>query len=417
MKKFLYLFLILFLAACSSPYNEKIKIAKLKYDQNSSILEKSKLDLQEDSLNHEDYLSKLFESWNGDFNDKEALWAYNSYVENYKNTYYTGSNIPTPNSWFDLLRQNWNIDSYKSICKKAIITKPSLLRILPSDDKLFLNPRLDGEGYPFDYLQSSVLSPYEPVFVSHLTKDKAWAFVSSRDTYGFVKANHIKFLNGEEAKNYQKNNFGVFIKDGKSVFDENENFKFYTRIGSIFPYDKEDEEFFYYQNQKFNKSYASNFLNFNDENIKKLINSFLGQNYGWGGENFLRDCSLFTRDYFASFGVFLERNSKNQGKNWQRFNLGNLNQKDKISFIKQNGIPFASLLISRGHVMIYAGFIEDDLILLQDAWGLRDYQNTRLMIGKIALTSAKAGANEIKNKNLQINNIFELRVPYFLQKN
>ena len=81
----------------------------------------------------------------------------------------------------------------------------------------------------------------------------------------------------------------------------------------------------------------------------------MGQPYGWGGYLFNRDCSLAMRDLFVPFGVWLPRNSSAQAKAWQYISFVKASPAGKEGIIKDEGVPFATLLWLRGHITLYIG--------------------------------------------------------------
>ena len=87
----------------------------------------------------------------------------------------------------------------------------------------------------------------------------------------------------------------------------------------------------------------------------EIGNRMMGQPYGWGGYLFNRDCSLAMRDLFVPFGVWLPRNSSAQAKAWQFISFVKASPSGKESIIKDEGVPFATLLWLRGHITLYMG--------------------------------------------------------------
>ena len=59
---------------------------------------------------------------------------------------------------------------------------------------MFYEPTRPGEGFPFDYNQNSRLKINTPIFVSHLSKDKAWAYIQAAAFGGWVKIQDIAFV-------------------------------------------------------------------------------------------------------------------------------------------------------------------------------------------------------------------------------
>lgn len=404
--KILNLILVCFIfCACSQKEPEPLNL-DLKFEQNANILEPYGKEIK---LNEAEFLDKLFRVWDSKIDNKESFdWIF-------KNTdrYFGESKLQRNKDWLEIQKNNSNFEAIKSVSKPAIITQTTSIRLLPSKDKLFLDPKNEAEGYPFDYSQHSILAPWTPILVSHFSKDGAWAFVRTDSFYGFVDINSIKILSKNQANKFRKNKFGIFLKDGVSLFDRNGKFKYYSRIGGIFPYTRQNNNEFRYNNELVvPKSVGSNFLVLNDDNIKKMINEMLGQNYGWGGENELRDCSLFLKDLFASFGLWLPRNSSSQANIGIVYDISHLSNEEKKDFIARKATPFGTLIYMKGHIMLYGGKIDNSLLAVHDSWGIRTKDNKRAMIGKIAITDLEIGKehSQIDEKSLLLSKIKSINV-------
>lgn len=415
MKKFILIPMIFLLIGCAKKAPE---ILTLDLEQNASILTNNNISLY---TNHQTFLSKIFRVWTTDINETAdgLMWAFNSYKFSPNKKYYSESRLPRNKQWFDAQKDNANFDSFGSVMKRAITKENTPVRNFPTFDKLFLKSKA-GEGYPFDYLQGSILSAFQPVLISHFSKDGAFAFVRSDALWGFVPTKNLEILSKKEAKKFMNNKFAVFIKDNEPIKDNNGNFMFYSRIGGIFPYSDENQtDFKFYDKFSIKKDYARTFQTINNKNLKDTLNSLLGQSYGWGGENSLRDCSLFIKDYFSSFGIWLPRNSKAQGKIGYVISLENLNNEQKIEIIKQYGVPFLTLLYMPGHIMIYTGEVNGKISAAHDAWGIHTKTDGRAMIGKIAITSLNIGKgySNIEDKALLISKIKSMNIIFPNEQN
>ena len=355
------------------------------------------------------------------FNPDEVFWAFRTYKPSEKKRYFGSNFRQIPDSWFEAQKENANFDALSSISAYAVTSTNTALRNFPTDEPIFLNPQTPGEGYPFDYLQESTLSIAHPLFVSHLSKDRAWAFVSDDAVWGWVKVEDIKFISDEEALAYQKSSFVTIKTDKMPVYDKGGNFLFYSRVGAILPVLAQDDKNYYGKIYVRNslkeyilpKSESALFpLKFNDSNLKTLLSSLLAQPYGWGGVDKLRDCSLFTKDLLASFGVWLPRNSRAQANMGEKISLKGLSNAEKSKEIKEKGVPYLTLVHLPGHIMLYAGYKGDDIYVVHDAWGIKTENNGRALIGATAITTLNIGQNrsDIQNANLLISKVDSINV-------
>ena len=355
------------------------------------------------------------------FNPDDVFWAFRTYKPSEKKRYFGSNFRQIPDSWFEAQKDNANFDALSNISAYAVTSANTALRNFPTDEPIFINPQNPGEGYPFDYLQISTLSIAHPLFVSHLSKDRAWAFVSDDAVWGWVKVEDIKFLSDEEVSAYQRSSFITIKTDKMPVYDKGGNFLFYSRVGAILPVLAQDNKNYYGKIYVRNslkeyilpKSESALFpLKFNDSNLKTLLSSLLTQPYGWGGVDKLRDCSLFTKDLLASFGVWLPRNSKAQANMGEKIDLKGLSNAAKTKEIKEKGVPYLTLVHLPGHIMLYAGYKGDDIYVVHDAWGIKTENNGRALIGATAITTLNIGQNrsDIQNANLLISKVDSINV-------
>ena len=119
----------------------------------------------------------------------------------------------------------------------------------------------------------------------------------------------------------------------------------------------------------------------------------IDQPYGWGGLYNNRDCSAMIRDIFTTFSIWLPRNSTNQAKKGGLYiDLNSLSNEEKQTFIKENAIPYLTLLWFPGHIMLYIGEKEDDALVFHNIWGLRTKDKMkRMIIGKAVITTLSPG--------------------------
>ncbi|MCR8679441.1 MULTISPECIES: bifunctional C40 family peptidase/M15 family metallopeptidase [Campylobacter] len=406
----LFLLFFIFLGCAKQSYtlNELNLALDLNFTQNASILPDTTLSV---SPNNNELIDKYFSVWdNGfDIDINSAMWAFNTYTFE-KQKYYGESHILRDQAWFDKNRQNANFAAYKTILKPAIILRDTAVRSFATKDRLFLDSR-PGEGYPFDYLQDSNLEAFHPVLVSHFSLDGAWAFIQSDSFTGFVLSSDIKILNKKEADEFRKSKFAIFIKDGVAIKDKVGEFKFYSRIGGLVPYKRvENGNFITPQGYKISQDIATDKLELNSKNAKLILNEMLGMNYGWGGIDGLRDCSAFTKDYFASFGIWLPRNSKPQSQIAQIIDLKGLSDEEKKSKIVEFAVPYATLLYMRGHIMLYTGVVDGKISVTHASWGLKTKNNARAIIGRTAITDIEIGKDRDDIKALLLSLVESMNI-------
>lgn len=347
----------------------------------------------------EKFFRIYFKPWNEKkfpYTKKEAMWGFayakkGVYLENY---------LPAPKGWFKRIKQNANFESFGTLLKPAITLKNASARVLPTNSPLFYKPTKPGEGFPFDYNQNTLLYINTPILVSHLSRDRAWAYVHSSNADGWVDSSAIAFVDDKFIKEFQTEDYFVAVKEKFPLYTP--KFREYVKIGSIFPKDKKG--FIVSLNNgsikhiNINTTYIQKMpILFNDKNRLKISHELLGEPYGWGGLLENRDCSAFTRDFFAPFGKFLPRNSKAQSKVGEYFDISKLTNREKKEYIIKHAKPFSTLIYMRGHVMIYVGFYKNTPLIMHNMWSVKLWDKNknqfRHFMGKTRISTLEVGRN------------------------
>lgn len=419
--KNLILFFSIFLlfSGCALKDLQKQEIADLtNIPQNIEYYTKD-IKIKDISGLHNYFEKKYFRIWNEDITDdvSSIMWAFKSFTA----TNSFGENLkPHNDDFFKSLRDNSNFDSFKSVNRKAMTIRYTNLRAMPSIRPVLKAPSLAGEGFPFDYLQNSSIHANEPIIVSHYSKDKEWVFVFSSYASGWIKSYEAAFLDDTQASELQNSQKVFIVKENIPIYDEEGVFLFKSKIGMLFALLAEDENSYTIrvvssaQNNKaiMLKSKISKetaFLGSQNIDANKLdivVNELYKNNYGWGGIYEQRDCSSMIRDMFTPFGIWLPRNSYQQSRVGKVIDLKGLSNEEKIQTIKQNAIPFETLLYRKGHIVLYVGTYNDEIIVFHNTWGVRTKENGkdgRFIIGKALFSTLHLG-DELKtyDKNSEL---------------
>ena len=316
--------------------------------------------------------------------------------------------LPLKQDFFDGMYEKSNFENYATLNKKALTLEYANIRAFPTSRPLLLDPSIAGEGFPFDYLQNSAVNANIPLLVSHYSSDKQWVFVFTSYAYGWLKTKEIVFINDAHTKNWQNAEQVRIVKEGIPLYTEKGEPLFNTRIGTMFALVDEDDTSYTiltvssYKNNKamFNTSVISKdvaskeILHLNKTNINNIMREVSKTNYGWGGIYGQRDCSSTLMDLYAPFGIALPRNSSKQAKVAKVLDLKKLNDKDKIKLIKEEAVPFQTLLYKKGHIVLYVGMHNGEVVVYQNVWGIRtkvNAQEGRFIIGKPIFSTLKLG--------------------------
>ena len=333
----------------------------------------------------------------------EATWGFN-----YQNkTVYLENHIVASQQWFDKQILNANFEMYNQEIKKAITLKNTNVRVLPTSSPMFYNPKKPGEGFPFDYNQNSLIKINTPIIISHFSKDRAWAYMQSSSVGGWVSIKDIAFVDEQFISQFKTNTYKVAVKEKFPLY--NNIFREYIKVGTIFPsianrylIARADIN----QNAVIADIHIKDTqveafpLKYNTSNRIKIAKQLLNEPYGWGGLLNNRDCSSFTKDFFAPFGKHLARNSKGQTKNGKYHDISNMTKKEKKDYIRKNAVPFSTLVYLKGHIMLYVGMKSNEPLVMHNLWSVRLKNSSgvkyRHIVGKASITTLEPG-KELKD--------------------
>ncbi len=333
---------------------------------------------------------------------QEAAWPIRAFKGGY------GNNLrPVLPAWFDEIGIQSNFEAYGSLNQIAITLKWMDIRALPTDKPLYKNPSQPGDGYPFDLLQNSSVNFNEPVFLSHTTKDGAWSYIFTNNASGWVPSEGISAIDHQTASNIQKSDKVFIIEDNIPLQDSENRFVAYSRIGMVLPLDHEQGDTYYLKTYDRNNSLKIVSISkhsahigvskINKSDLITLGTQLLKNTYGWGGMYGERDCSSMIRDMYTPFGIWLPRNSSAQGRKGEVISFTGISNDEKLSLIKSKGIPFETIIYLKGHVLLYIGTYQDNVLVMHNIWGIRTIDKSgnkgRTIIGKAVISTLELGSD------------------------
>lgn len=390
------------IAQDTTPFSQKIELMtddeQLEYDQR--------------------YNEKFFSPWTQssvELTQSEKTWQFKYAKE--KTYRRDGSRIPK--SWYRDEIEKSNFKNADSLNSPAITLRHTNLRLYPSSKEIYYDPNRTGEGFPFDYSQNSAVYMNTPLMISHYSLDKQWVYAQTSFASGWIKVNDIAFTSPEFQNEFQNGNYAITVKDNLNLSDENGQISL-VKIGTIFPIDPKTKK--YLMAKKDANGYAKltkvtvndidiiahKPIKFNPFNVAYISKQLVGEPYGWGGKEKCRDCSALTRDFFAPFGIYLDRNSRKQAQQGKEFlTLKGLDAKNKKQTIIDNAKPFRSLLAVPGHITLYLGEKNGEPVILHDYWGVRLNDGSKKIMGRAIITTTEPGAElpNVKKKSMLINTL------------
>ncbi|GAA7480600.1 SH3 domain-containing C40 family peptidase [Helicobacter pylori] len=358
----------------------------------------------------ESYLKAWYSPWldaKVKSNKKEVFWILK---EMNKSTGYGEDLKPNAKAFNDELIKSMDIEHYPSAKIKAVVVRDSDVRAVPTNKPYYLSPK----GYPFDRYQNSLIFQGTPVLITHFNTDKTYAHIQSSFVYGWIKVSDLAYMHDKDIELLTKlKNYVMPIKDKIPLYTDYGDFYTDARVGELFalipqsqnasqkPQKKELKAYGFLRDAKGYADLQSVILEekdffvfpkaFNSENMAYFIDTMLGQKYGWGGLLGNRDCSAFTRDSFANFGILLPRNSYAQSRYANNYvDLSSMRAKEKEDYILKNATPFGTLIYLKGHIMLYLGTYNHQAIVAHSIWSVQTQKHFKTLshkIGGVVITS------------------------------
>jgi hypothetical protein len=149
-------------------------------------------------------------------------------------------------------------------------------------------------------------------------------------------------------------------------------------------------------------------IKFNEYNLAYISKQLVGEPYGWGGKEKCRDCSALTRDFFAPFGIYLPRNSRQQANAGAEFmSLKGLKAAQKKQTIVSYAKPFRSMLFVPGHITLYLGEQKGEPIILHNYWGVRLNDGSKRVMGRAIISTTTPGKElaDVRKRSMLINTL------------
>jgi len=404
---------ILLLSPLAHAQDEIRDISRLKQDHFVYLSGKSDdsaiVDREIQQTLNESFSRRYFSVWQQEkprCTRDDILWDFNKYGAN---PGYGENHRRHEPAWVEALRHSAGLDQYPNRGIRGITVANTDLRALPTSGPLF--DGLDNDsGYPFDRLQISTITVNSPVYISHVGEDKDWVHVETGTYFGWVSARDVVPVDDDLANFWQSGRYAVVIRDRIPIYDEKGRFCFKAPLGAQFPLIREGVDFWEIrivvpdQNgqavskvARLGREHAAlRPLKMTRANLARVANELINQPYGWGGLYGNRDCSSMLMDFFAPFGIWLPRNSKQQAHETGRFiDLGNLSPEEKEAAILSSGIPYATLIWRKGHIMLYMGSFEGKVLIFHNMWGVTTQdirgRRGRRIVGRSVITTLRPG--------------------------
>ncbi len=316
-------------------------------------------------------------------------------------------------------------------------------RVLPSNPVTFgvVTERADVRAFPssrvvikrpggFDTFQYSSISPTEPVALLHRSGDNKWGFFQTRSARGWIRLDKVAFTGRD----------GI-TPGGRPIVVTGSSLAVYSDAGlrkeaarlpmgavlHLAEVDgggpeapipvrlpKKSREGLVWATGYIGRGadFSEGFLPYTRRNVIAQAFKMLGEEYGWGGREGLRDCSAFVKDVFASMGVNLPRNSRQQAFAGEiRLGLEGPYGPEDIVRALDKAEPGITLLTMDGHVMLYLGSLDNRPHVIHQIYGYMDGEGLK-ELKKASVTGLELGAgSKAGTLKDRIRGVSEVRLP------
>lgn len=300
----------------------------------------------------------------------------------------------------DSILRNLNLESVNENVKASFgwTLKRTYMKLYP------LDKRVHKGNKQIDYNLYTLLEPFTFLVILHESLDKKWYYVHAPFMRGWVKKEDIFISSRDELKRVKSLNFLVVLKDRLSLGNIE------WGMGSKVPYLEKEENTYrillpdgksvWIEN---GNQLSDGFLSFSTERAQALFESLLGTPYGWGGLDGNKDCSSYVRDAFSVFGIDLPRNSAQQMLIGQVI-ATKFNSFDEMKEVLRTSPAFKTLLFMKGHVMVYGGMQDDDIVIYHAVHSITKDSGQRVHINKVVKNyMVKDGLVDLYKKIISVN--------------
>jgi hypothetical protein len=330
---------------------------------------------------------------------------------------YGENNRPLPPDFLNVMTRQSQPGTYPLLHQPGITVTHASIRVFPTHKPVFLGPLHPGRGFPFDMMQNSLVPAGTPILIIHESKDKLWALVETDWVAGWVRWQEIATVDDAFMAAYSAHPLAGFLADQVPVIPRDGSPLFSGRVGMALPLKDpaSDTGFVTVLAPARNHLGHAELLDArvagNDiqplpfpatpNHFVQILNTLMGQTYGWGGLFENRDCSALIQDVFAGFGIPLPRNSKDQADFGKNISLEGLSGPEKQDLIRTQGVPLRTLLYMPGHIMLYLGQDPESKqsVICHDMWGvttrhLFNPRTGRLVVGRTVITTLEPGKEQ-----------------------
>lgn len=293
---------------------------------------------------------------------------------------------PSEKYW-SAAREAMNLDAISAEIPRqyGLVVRYADQRFLPMEEGLYAR----AYDVDFDELQNSALDIATPVVVLHRSLDGQWLWVESSSSAGWVKAKNVALATEDQARPFWSTPF-VIVTAAKGDIYRNRAMTVIAgslQMGTRLPLMRLDGDFAEVtipQRQSDGSAelvpgfvaaneVSEGYLPYTPRQVLLQAFKMLNHPYGWGGMYGGQDCSRFLQEVFATVGIDLPRDSKDQiqvGTRLIEWEAG-APAADKTLVLEDFAIGGITILGMKGHVLLYLGTFDGRAYAIHAAWAYR----------------------------------------------
>lgn len=276
----------------------------------------------------------------------------------------------------------------------GLIVRRTSMRRYPTDDIVSKTTAPQD----FDRFQENGLFPTDRVAVLHQSKDRGWLLVQSYNYLGWVHANAVAIGERDQVLESPENT-GFLLVTGAKIYttsnpalpqtsgiqlDMSIRLPLYSGPCNVPPSARNNHHIVELPVRgedgllRFapalipqDADVHPGYLSYTRRHVIRQAFCFLGEVYGWGHSRNSRDCSGFVAEIYRTFGIYLPRNSDDQGASPigenLRFSDQSTNDEKRAAL---RSLHAGDLIYTPGHVMLYLGAINEEPYVIHDVSAL-----------------------------------------------
>ena len=299
---------------------------------------------------------------------------------------------------YDLYTANLNLNELQETVaiRFGMVLQRADMRTWPTEDIVFRSE----ETFDLDRFQENGLFPAAAVAILHESEDGLWYFVQSFNYAAWIRQDKIVVGQQTEIFSYKNSNRFLVVTGSKVTTNFNPHAPAISELqldmgvrlpladpktlsqnvdgqnphashAVQLPVRSEDGELNFRtaliaRSQDVHVGY----LPYTRKNIIQQAFKFLGERYGWGHSYNARDCTGLVSEVYRTVGIFLPRNSIQQGSSPIGDNIRfspDDSTEEKLQALAAADV--GDLLYSTGHVMLYLGSMDGQPYVIHDLSG------------------------------------------------